>query len=309
MSRAYGWQRDGRTVDPVEADEIRLWARYMLADVDPAPSQRGLVDELSARGVTTVSGKPWRAIVIRRALTAPRMIGMKFDDTGRLVDADMEPILDWETWQRLRAVLDDPQRSVKFAPNRNRPPALLSGGLARCGADGSALHHSGGRHGSYACSVRAGGCGLSIAAPLLEADATRRLLARLTDPAGRQSLGRGQPAEAEALAELDELQARLRTLGEDYADGAIERDTMLSGTERAREHILRARKRAERARLLTALPDASTENSPPLDGWWNTATDADRHTVLAAVLDHVIVRPSEGRTVIGADRLEYHWYE
>lgn len=309
--RAYGWQTNGRTVVPAEAEEIRHWADYLLADTDPRPSLRGLAVELQQRGVATVSGGPWRPLVIRRAITAPRMIGRKLDADGDLVAADMDPILDEREWHRLRDRLLDPELQ-KYAPTR-ASANLLSGGLADCGNCGKVLAYNGGSSGKHptavSCSLRGGGCGkVSIFAELIEADVTERVLARLTDPAYRRKLAKavvklthgGDPA-----AVVDDIRARLAALGEDYADGKIERETMHAGTEKARANLARAERASGVVQVVEELDALEVDE---ILAWWEDATVERQRELIMLLLDHVTVRTSEGRTVVGADRLDYHWH-
>lgn len=310
MSRAYGWETNGRTVLAAEADEIRdFWAPYLLADTDPKPTRLGLAKELERRGVTTVSGAKWRPLVIRRAITAPRMIGCKFDDDGKLVPADIEPILDEQTWHRLRAVLLDPELQ-KFAPT-GTTTNLLAGGLAVCDNCGHNLTYNaaGGKNPAVSCSLRGGGCGkVSIYAELIEADVTERVLARLTDPAYRRKLAKavakltrgGDPASV-----VDDLRVRLAVLGEDYADGKIERETMHAGTEKARANLARAERASGVVQVVEELDALAADE---ILAWWEDATVERQRELIMLLLDHVTVRTSEGRTVVGADRLDYHWH-
>ncbi|MBF6298199.1 recombinase zinc beta ribbon domain-containing protein [Nocardia amamiensis] len=310
MSRAYGWQPDGKTIEPAEADEIRRWATYLLdQDTDPPPSLRGLAADLKARGVATVSGAQWNPTVIRRSLVAPRMIGRRVDDTGDLVDSDIEPILDEDTWTALREQLLHPDRQ-KFAPTRTNV-YLMSEGLARCAL---CAHHltyntAGGRTPYYGCSLAGGGCGkVTISAPLLEADITERVLARLTDPKYRRKLGKAMAATgtvADAEAVLADLRERYAVLGRDYADRLIQRDTMLAGTERARANIAAAERKILQLQALDDMPGPSVDE---VLAWWEAALADRQHRIVAALLNHVVVRSSEGRSVIGADRLELHWH-
>ncbi len=309
MARAYGWQSDGRTIDPAEAAEVRTWATYLLGeDEDAKVSQRALTLDLEARGVSTVSGKPWSAQVIRRAITAPRMIGKKFDDAGALIDTDVEPILDETTWVRLRDKLLDPERQ-KFAPTRSRVN-LLTRARARCGECDSILGYNGtGPGAQMACSLRGGGCGtVAIQVSLIEADTTERVLARLTDPAYRRKLARAADKllkGGDPQAVVDDVRGRLAALGTDYAEGKIERETMHAGTERARERLARVERMVGIAELVGEL-DAPTVDD--ILGWWESTTDERRRDVVALLLDYVVVRSSDGRTRVGADRLHYHWH-
>lgn len=307
MSRAYGWQADGKSIEPAEAEEILRWAAYLLdLTADPPPSRRGLAADLAARSVSTVSGAAWSPTVIRRALVAPRMIGCRYDSDGQLVDTDIEPILDRDTWHQLREVLLDPALQ-KFTPTRTTV-YLLSGGLARgeCGHH-LAYNSAGGRAAVYGCGTSS--CGsVTITAALLEDDITERVLARVTDPKYRRQLGRalaaaGTVEDQEAIVE--DLRERLVLLGQDYADRTIDRATMLAGTERARANIAAAE------RLMASMTTMGDLLAPTVDdvlAWWEDASPVRRHEIVAFLLDHVVVRTSQGRQVRGADRLELHWH-
>lgn len=302
--RAYGWQADGRTIEPSEADEVRRWVAYLLDEDAVPPANPGRLEvELRERGVATVSGGRWARTTIRRCLTAPRMIGHKFDDTGALVETDIAPILDRPTWEAVRAKLLNPEHQ-KFTPTRDTV-WLMSGGLARCAESGHALSYNSDR---YGCTVAGGGCGrVSINVQLLDADVTERVLARLTTAQYRRQLGRAMARAGsveDQRAVLDDLRARLAHLGEDYADRRIERETVHAGTERARANIAQAEIAIRRTAALADLPGPAVED---VLAWWEAAGREQRHDIVAVLLDHVVVRTSEGRTVIGADRLEYHW--
>ncbi|MRH85983.1 hypothetical protein GFY24_00635 [Nocardia sp. SYP-A9097] len=309
VSRAYGWLPDGKTVDPGEASEIHRWADYLLdSDADPRPSRRGLAADLAARGVATVSGAPWSPTVLRRALVAPRMIGHRFDADGQLVDAGIEPILDRDTWQQLREKLLDPDLQ-KFTPSRDAI-YLLSEKLARCDECGHHLTYntSGDRAAVYECSVTGGGCGkVSITAALLEDDITERVLARLTDAKYRRQLSRALLAAGtieQQQQTIEDLRERLAVLGRDFADRLIERETMLEGTDRARRNIAAAE------RLIQSMTTVGDVLAPTVDdvlAWWEEALPVRRHEIVAYLLDHVVVRSSQGRQIRGADRVDPHW--
>lgn len=310
MSRAYGWKVDGKTAEPKEADEARRWATYILDDTDPPPSWKGLAADLHARGVKTVSGKAWSGIVIRRILTAPRMIGKRFDDSGALVDTDVEPILTEEIWRQLRAELITEDRQ-KFTPSRSTV-YLLSGRLAICGGCGHAMSYNtaGDRAAVYGCTIDGGGCGrITINAGLIEADVTERVLARLTDEQYRQALGRAMDQAGTADDQrtvISDLRTRLATLGTDYGARLIERATLLAGTESVRAGIAAAERMIRAADALADIPGPTVDD---VLAWWEEAPAARQHDIVAVLLDHVTVRSSEGRTVLGADRLEFVWHE
>lgn len=304
MSRAYGWAADGVAIVDTEAAVLRHMADWVTG----GGTLRGLVDDLNQREVSTLTGKPWQPIVIKRSLMNPRMIGKREVD-GELVDTNAAPILDRRQWQQIVDLFSDPERA-KFAPTKTRT-ALLAGGLAKCGKCGSDLYANAtvDRANIYSCSVRSGGCGsISIVGDLLEADATERVLARLTDARYRRALGAALNAAGgvdAAQRRLDDFRARLATLGEDFADGVIERDTLLAGTKRVVENIGAAEADVARATVLVDLPEPTVDD---VIAWWEEAPHQRRRDVIGVLLDHVTVLSARGEDArSGTDRLVYQW--
>jgi hypothetical protein len=305
VSRAYGWSDDGKTIVDTEADELRNMARHLL----DGGTLRGLVDDVAARNVPTATGKTWQSITIKRALLNPRIIGMR-DVDGELQPGDAPPILDEDTYDKLVALLKDPARA-RFTADKTRVH-LLSGGVVRCGTCGSQMYANiaEARPGQYKCSARSGGCGrVSVLAGPLEADVTERVMARLSDAVFRRRLTDainelGQPESMES--EVAALEHRLAALGEDYAEGLIERSALHAGTAKARSRIEFLRLQAARRELLQDIPEPDVD---AIIGWWEEASKARRRDVVAVLLDHVTVLPATRRGSAGVDpdRLKWEW--
>ena len=68
-TRPYGYEEDRVTVRESEAAIIRESARRVLAG-EPV---RGVVRDLNYRGVVTTTGKPWRAMTLKRMLVSGRI--------------------------------------------------------------------------------------------------------------------------------------------------------------------------------------------------------------------------------------------
>lgn len=295
--RAYGWNTDG-TVRPDEADRIREWADYIIG----GGAVRPLVAELNEQGVATVTGKTWAAPTITRALTHPRMIG-KRDRNGQLDDAPgIDPILDEATWDRVVAILKDPDRQ-RFARGKN-PPTLLSGVL-RCGKCGRNLHATGP---SYACSARYGGCGeIAISRRLADAEVTERVLIRLT---GDDMLGAISDARAATSGhyeqQITDANARITHMAEVFGSGSNQQDAFDTGVKAAQRVI-------DQAETQLALLDA-TRSVPRLTEraiveWWAEAPLSRQRDVIRVVVDRIDVRPkaeAEPRAGVG-DRMHFHW--
>lgn len=168
MTRAYGWADDGMTVVEAEAEVLRRVAAWLLA----GDSLRAAASKLNEEGVTTVTGKPWSAVVVKRSLSNPRIIGKQrvFD---KLVPAEAGPIL---TPQTFRAV----EKAIAALSRAGQPRRvdLLGGGIARCGLCEARLYAlvTSARAG-YACMTRSGGCGkVWIEAHMIEQDAGEKIV-------------------------------------------------------------------------------------------------------------------------------------
>ncbi|MDF2894687.1 MAG: 44, gp44 [Rhodococcus erythropolis] len=235
-------------------------------------SLRGLVDHLETEGISTVSGKAWKPITIKRALTNPRMIGKK-QSGEKLVATTIPPILQPRTYKRLCELLLEPERA-KYTGDRTQV-ALLGGGLARCGGCGRPMYAAStvGRPTVYACSTRSSDCPsiVSVQAELLEADVIERVLARLSSPKYRKALTKSineLGSREEGETRVAELNARFTALGEDFADGLIDRETMRAGTDRVRANIAATELKMAQREVLIDLPEPSAED---IVKWWEEA--------------------------------------
>ncbi|MCA1570069.1 MAG: recombinase family protein, partial [Chloroflexi bacterium] len=126
--RCFGYGPDLVTVIPEQAELIR-WAAQHILD---GGSLRSVCRHWNEAGHLTGQGNEHNPFVVRRLLQSARIAGKRERGEGVLVDAVWEPILPWETVQRLRDVFKDASRRT----NRTSGRYLLTGGLARCGRDG-----------------------------------------------------------------------------------------------------------------------------------------------------------------------------
>ncbi|WP_190016204.1 recombinase family protein [Streptomyces lucensis] len=166
----YGWQSDGRTVDPVAAEHIRAAQKQLLAGVRIGTirtdwQRRGLGHP--REGTTRLPHH-----LVERMLTNPRLCGYRtyrgellLDDDGRPVIGQWEPINTVEEWEAVCAVVTE--RKQKY-PGRSLARKYLLSGIARCGLCHSKIRgqvnkprtaNSKGATFSYQCSVVNGGCG------------------------------------------------------------------------------------------------------------------------------------------------------
>ncbi|WP_218720681.1 recombinase family protein [Nocardia sp. MH4] len=144
--RPFGFERDGVTLRPYEAAEIRTAAEAVVSGV----SLRALVRDLNARGVLTVKaanlveqgeelppGKyMWSSQAVRDFLVSPRSAGLS-SHLGEVVGTAQWPaIVPESTWRAARAILTDPARRTNGG--RGRGPAWLGSGIYVCGVCGKA---------------------------------------------------------------------------------------------------------------------------------------------------------------------------
>ena len=105
-----------------------------------------VVRDLTKRGVTTSTGKPFTVTALRRALLNPRAAG-RSTHRGQVVGEGAWPaILEPDLQDRLGAHLRDPSRRTQTSTNRR----YLLSGLVRCGQCGGPMFASPtGQRGAY----------------------------------------------------------------------------------------------------------------------------------------------------------------
>jgi site-specific DNA recombinase len=127
--RPFGYQPDGMTVIPVEAELICQAATRLLA----GETVGTILRDWTAQGVTTPKGNLWVASSFRRMLTSPRQAGLRVHQGEVVGEAAWPPILDRPTWDWVCAVFAD--HTGRRYQGRGRI-YLLSGGIAVCGYEG-----------------------------------------------------------------------------------------------------------------------------------------------------------------------------
>lgn len=287
--RMYGWTRTGEIID-AEAEVIRDMAKAILS----GRTITGLCRDLAAQGLTTTRGNPWQAVTVRNLMTNPRLaghstlshadiIGTKEDGSPRIrrtVDivgtGQWQPILDSETWETVRAMMENRRRVER------KPRVALLLGLLYCGQC-EARMVTGGRGGAgasrlrtYRCQAIPGrqeGCGgVSASAEPVEAVVEAYARTRLDDERVRAGIARlhSTSGASEYAVELGTLEDRIRELEAQLDVPGIPVATILRSIDRAKE-------RAEecQAKLAAAVPTAL----PARGGEWPTDLDRRRRLV------------------------------
>jgi site-specific DNA recombinase len=284
-----------------EAGEIR---DAVEAIVERGGTISGVAAGWNRRGVTRAGGGKWGSRDVRRLLTNPRIAGFRAWH-GELVEADWEPIIDRDTFDRLQVAL----AARPLSPRRGRGPLprayLLSGGLGVCGSEGCGRplrpHRTSRANGGvrcYRCDSRAGGCGrLGRYADPVE-NAVRDAVLTAFDNAKLgpllraqlQAQTRGHDHVRELLNERETLKAKLSRLEEDYFDDLLDREQFARGQARVKERLVEVE-----AALIAAtpvrLPVIVPEGKDALYAAWEAWTIEERRAVVAFALKRVVVKP------------------
>lgn len=272
-------------VNEDEAAVVREAAERVLS----GESTYAVSRDLNERGVPTRRGATWTVQALRQVLTAEPILG-RITHRGELLRGDdglplqvWPPVLDLETWTRLRSTLGvGIPREVR--PLRRRRSGLLSG-LITCGICGAPLYlrSNGAGHAAYGCSARSNGrpCdGVSISTDAVEQHVVESFLSAVGDREVIEEVIEAGADDA-ALAEID--RALNETAAEMTADGAdypalIARITSLKERKAAR-------KAAPREPSVRLVPTGRTYR----DAW--EAADVDgRRAILSASLAVLAVR-------------------
>ncbi len=215
------------------------------------------------------NGTPLHYETIRRMRQNPAYIGKRHNSTGELIDADWEPLVDpdvWERWQR-------PEFRAKRRSSTQKGPRYLLSGIARCAACGGPVvgtpvkpAKDGAFLFAYRCYLRCPDGG-QLPGWLVDR-VVREAILEYADPAALKARFREAAQAAEdpdrartrrdcssRVAELDERQAKLLD--------AVERGTLDDRVIRDRMKTIEAERRVVEATLETL---DGAESIPSLPG-------------------------------------------
>lgn len=295
----------GMEVDEPRAAVLREMAQRVL-DGD---SLYAMCRDLNRRGLRTPpnakdpEGSMWRSQGLKRALTSPAVVGMREYD-GETHKGTWAAILDVDTWQLVRDVLLDPERTDptrSWVRDTSRKRALS--GLLVCGS-----HHDDGKAcgkalvsqpikgvPSMICHRHStGGCGhLRINYEPVERRVVRQLVERLNTDAVRAALADADTDNSDEEARLRhairEDQRRLRKLEDDLVDEVLSREAFRRQQDRLNQRIETAR------RALGALAGrrraASVATGADLEARLAEATVEQQRALLSEFIGRVVIKP------------------
>lgn len=218
--RAFGYQRDGLTIDKAEAKWVRTMCRWILA----GDSLGSVARRLNEAGVPTVRGGLWQVRSVHSILSGGRIAGLRMYKGEVAADGEWPGIITRDTWDQVKIALA--ARAEASSSTSNVLTRWLIG-VVHCGVCGHGL--SGGtttaRDGStaprYWCNATRGGCGaIAIRQAHLETYVEAVLLAYLQRPdvmtklRETTSTKNADRARAELSADQDQLKELARAYGQ-----------------------------------------------------------------------------------------------
>lgn len=298
-TRPFGFEQDRVMVRESEAVVIRDLAERFLA----GESLRSLTLDLNDRGIATSTGGQWSTQTLSRMLRSARISGQR-EHRGEIVaPAQWEAIITPAQTARIRAILADPARRT----NRQARRYLLAG-MLRCGRCGEPLvarpRQDGQRR--YVCTrdVERVGCGrLAVVADPLEQLVCEGVLDRLDSPelaAALRGESQSDPEAARWQSAVDDARGQLDELAGAYAQKAITMSEWLTARRQIEERLSTARKELARATRVTVLADYVGAGEA-LRGRWEQLTLSRQRAIIAAVIDHLVVAPSQN---VGLNRFD-----
>lgn len=314
--RAFGYARDRMTLVEAEADAIAKAAREYLAGKPLINIARewdllGLRSDMHARK----GSEGWTSTGVRQILTNPRYAGIRMHRGEPVVDEDGNPIpAAWPaiiTEDMHQALLASFKRKERHPDRKAKGPGvhlcLLSGIIVcqMCGAKASAGRRDG--RGIYQCSSPARH--FSVQRDDVDPEVSAAVIAFLTTPGVSQYLAPDDDGGAllSAQAEAGKLRARLAQLGDDYADGLIERETMLRSTERLRERLAEAEEVITKAIAGTPL-DGFPIGTAEAAELWDELELHQKRGIIEMVTKEIILRGAgPGRRFNAQDQLTIHF--
>ncbi len=266
------------------------WVRHAAGRILEGWSLLRAARELDQLGVPTRQGKPWHHSTLRNILVSPAVAGLRVHRREIAGPAEWTPILDRQTWERLRAVLAVPNRRK----HRSGGPYLLSGLVRTEAGDHVNGRIAQGRARHYA-TPSGSAVSVQIDGDRLEAAIVEAVLLRFDDAK------LPEPDPTASPADLEQVEAEMAELADLRGRGVISLAEWLAAREPLQQRLTAARAAIAPASPMPAL-------GPSLRAAWPALTVDQRQAVLRSVIGRVVVRPvGRSKSVPIRDRVDLDW--
>ncbi len=288
-------------LDETEAVVVQEAAARVLT----GESVYSVVRGLNARQVPTRRRTTWSVQALKQVITSDAIVG-RVRHKGQLLRGDdgvplqvWPPVLDLETWHRLRTVLGVGLLTSSPRQRRRRTRARLLSGLVTCALCGAPLYlrANGAGHAAYGCSSKSNGrpCdSVSISAGVLEDYVRDQFLDQVGDIEVVEQVIE-EPSEDLALADVERaINETLAEMREDDANMA-DLSTRLARLKTRRTEL----STAPRERVVRLVPTGRTYAEA-----WREGDEEQRRDMLAASIAVLAVRKGKrGRRGIDPSRV------
>lgn len=291
--RAFGYVRDFSEVVPEEAALIEEAVDRVLA----AESVWGICTEWNARGVATVTGRPWTVQTLTSILRSGRIAGLREHHGVVVSEGKWRAIVSQEVHEQLVVALS-PKRRVG---GRARTYPLV--GLLRCGKCHGPLRslaREGGAR-SYACRSGPGldGCGgIRIQAKGVEDHVRDLVCGMLADPETRAALAaftsNANASGTSLVEELRAVEAKRQRLIDLYTDDDIDRTAFRSRRDALDEQVRALEVEMAQRSGSRVLIDVPTTFEGLVAAWESRGVEFQRR-LTEALLHPIVVKPAGAR--------------
>ncbi len=286
--------RDWYAIVPEEAEIVRSVADRVIK----GESLSSIAVDLNRRGIPPTRAKAWERSTLRNMLLNPRIAGLRsYKGSDHLTVAQWAAIISPEEWRAIAAILRDGHRRTSTG---NQVKRLLAG-HCYCGGCGVRMVSRGdipGRTGIYYCpplSQNGRPCPnrVTMTIPAIDRvviDVVSRALQE------QQELSADTGAETNTAAEITAAETRIEQYARDAASGKIDGDilySLMSATKTRIDELRERQAQEDRRSVVLSGPDAAQR--------WESGDLTARRSVLAALVDGIIVRPTT------ASRRAYPW--
>lgn len=301
--RPFGYKSDRITINELEAQVIRACATSVLA----GDSLRSVAADLVLREIPTVTGRPWSPTTLRAMLCRPRLAGLREHQGQIHGQAIWEPILDRDTWEAVRSVLQHPQRARRHPVTRRH---LLTG-IAVCGVCSSPVTtHSAGQRRSLATRTAyahevPGDHAVYRAVGFVDELVESVVIARLSRPDAADGLAPVQTDDSGLGARISMLQTRLQQVAEEFAtDPDFTPEQLKAMTRQLQVELDKARADLDRRHRQdpvagVAGPDAAER--------WKSLSLARRRAVIATLLERIVILPARRGRGFNPETVQFVW--
>lgn len=295
--RAFGYERDGLTLVPAEAEAVKA----AFAQILSGGSLRSIAKQWTEADLLTdrqrKTGKTWRFTSVADVLKNPRYAGIR-DYYGVEYKAQWPALVTEDVYRAVYAILTDPNRR----PTGSYGVALLST-VALCGVCGSHVFSGGGhlrgknaaegkRYRTYTCAANPSRH-IRRKADQIDDLVVSLVIGRLSAPDAVTLFTRRNKVDLPALVtERTAIGERQRILAEQFADGTMTPAMLKAATERLAAKLRQVDAQITEASRQSAIQPLVTADD--VTEAWN-ALDVDRKRAVISELFEVVELLPVGR--------------